>query len=418
MFPIKRQIYGFLASGLLLAAFTNAQGQAGESGSQKLAQGVTEDQILVGHLGPQTGPVAAYDGIRKGIASYFRYVNEQGGVGGRKLTLIAYDDQYQPAKTVQQARRLVDEDKVFAVLANVCTPCNTAAKQYYIDKGIPVVMVSSGSRQFLDPPIANYRGSSIANYEFEAQVLLDYTVKNLEAKRIAIAFQNDDYGSPLAKTAKEALKNYQGVELVQEVNFQAADSDLSAQAQRIRQAKPDAILVFSVPAPAAQLKKALHNIGVTDPDFVVSSVGGNSETLSDLAGADVWNGTYSSAVFPMPAQSDDESIELYSREFNKDYPKMPLADWGQTGWAAAEVFVEALRRTDTLTWDNFLNSFYTFDNWRGSMYAGISFSENNHYGLTSMFITEAKDGHIVPISDPITFDPATGKISSQSVDSR
>lgn len=405
----KRVTYCLIYSALFICALVGASAHAAD-----VAQGVTDDEILVGHLGPQTGPVATYDGIRKGIESYFRYVNDQGGVHGRKLTLVAYDDQYQPGKTVQLAKRLVGQDKVFALLGNVGTPSNTAAKQIYRSLGIPVVMLSSGSSQFVDPPISNYRGASMVNYEFEARVLLDYAVRTLDAERIAIAYQNDDYGSPLAEIAKEGLKSYEGADLVEEVNFQSSDSDLSGQAQRIRESKPDTILVFSAPATAAQLKKALYNIGFTEPDFIVSSIGGNSETLFDLAGKDVWEGTLSSAVFPMPELASDESIDLYVREFGKDYPDMPLADWGQTGWAAAEVFVEALERTEELTWENFLNAFYSFDNWDGSMYAGVTFAENNHYGLTSLFITEAQDSKIVPISAPITFDPATGDISSAS----
>ncbi len=438
MFVIKKQFYlamflGVLLTALLSACDGNGADEAGdanqasgasqtgdpgqgaaETDEPELAQGVTEDQILVGHLGPQTGPVAIYDGIRKGIDSYFSYVNEQGGVNGRMLELVAYDDQYQPAKTVQLARRLVEEDQVFAMLANVCTPCNTAAKDYYIEQGIPIIMLGSGSSQFVNPPIPNYMGSSIVNYEFEARVLADYAANTLGAERIAIAFQNDDYGSPLAERAAQEIEGFENAQVVQQVNFQAGDADLSAQAQRLKQANPDAILVFSVPAPAAQLKKALYGIGLREPAFIVSSVGGNAKQLFDLAGADVWEGTYSSAVYPMPGQSDDEDIALYSEQFSEDYPNMALADWGQAGWAAAEVFVEALERTDVLTWENFLNSFYTFDNWEGSIYTGVTFSEDNHYGLTSLFITEAQDGNIVPISEPITFDPATGEITLPS----
>lgn len=398
-------------SGVVLAASIGLG-----TASADVAQGVTDDEILVGHLGPQTGPVAAYDKIRMGIESYFKYVNEQGGVHDRQLTLIAYDDQYQPGRTVQLTKRLVDEDEVFAMLANVCTPCNVATRARNEQSGIPMVMTSSGSRQFVDPPIPNYMGSSIANYEFEARVLTDYAVNELGAKRVAIAYQNDDYGSPLGEAAAKALEQFDDVELVQEVNFQSSDSDLSTQAQRIRQANPDAIITFSVPAPAAQLKKALHNTGVTEPHFLVSSVGGDSETLFDLAGKDVWNGTISSAVIPKPDQGSNESIDTYVERFSEDFPDEPVSDWGQTGWATAEVFVEALKRTENLTWEEFLQSFYSFDNWQGSMYAGVTFAEDNHYGLTSMFMTEAKDGQIIPTSDPITFDPTSGEITYGSGD--
>lgn len=416
----------FLVAGLLLAiglvACGGEKSSSGGNGADKkedgdkktseVAQGVTDDEIKVGHLGPQTGPVAIYDLIRKGADSYFKYVNENGGVNGRQIKFIAYDDQYQPAKTVQQAKKLVDEDKVFAMLGNVCTPCNTAAKDYYIEKGIPMIMVSTGAKEFVDPPLKNYMGSSIMNYRVETKIMLDYAVKELGAKKIALAYQNDDYGKEGYEAVKEGVKDYDGVEIVVETPFLSTDTDLSSQAQKIDQAKPDTVFMISVPNPAANMKKALHKIGVKDINYFVSSVGADDNNLFNLAGKDVWEGTYSAATLPKPEFSkDDEDVQLFVDRFKKDYPNDPTEGFSMVGWAAAQVFVEALEKTgDDLTWDNFLESFNSFDNWDGSLYAGVSFSAENHYGLTSTFLTQAKDGHIEPITKPATFDPATGEI--------
>lgn len=401
---LTRAKYAFAISALSLVYAVS--GQAAE-----VSQGVTDTEILIGHNGPQTGPAALYDQVRMGVQSYFNYINEQGGVHGRKLRLIAYDNQYQPSRAVQLTRRLVEQDKVFAMIADVCTPCLVATRNYVERAGIPMVMTSSGSPQLVDPPIKNYLGSSVANYVVEARVLVKYAVEQLGVKRIAIAYQNDDYGTPLGEAAKEAAEQAPGVEVVGSFNFQAADVDLSIQAQRIRQANPDAVIVFSVPGPAAQLKRALANIGATEHHYIVSSVAGDSETQFDMAGAEIWSGTLSSAVIAKPGVVENEAIERYINQYSKDYPRERVADWGQTGWAAAEVLVEALRRTEILNWENFLESFYTFDNWTEGMYAGVSFSEGNHYGLTSIFMTEARDGKVIPISHPIVFDPITGEIT-------
>ncbi|WP_077214698.1 ABC transporter substrate-binding protein [Bacillus dakarensis] len=421
---VKKLYLGFIITcimALVLAACSGGGEQSSSSegnnegsneSSTELAQGVSDDEILIGHLGPQTGPVAIYDLIRKGIDSHFKYVNENGGVNGRQLKLVAYDDQYQPAKTVQVAKRLVEEDKVFAMLGNVCTPCNTAAKDYYVDKGIPMILVSTGAKEFVNPPINNYFGSSIMNYRVEAKIFLDYAVNELGAKKIALAYQNDDYGKEGYEGVKEAIANYPDVEIVEEVTFIATDTEFSSQAQKLQQANPDAILNFSTPNPAANLKKAMHKIGFKDAAYIVSSVGANDNNLFNLAGEDVWEGTYTGATFPMPEiVPDDEEMQLFVERFSKDYPNDPTAGFSQVGWAAAQVFVEALKQTgDDLTWDNFLSSFNTFDNWQGSIYAGVTFSEDNHYGLTTMFMTQAQDGKIVPITDPKTFDPATGEV--------
>jgi ABC-type branched-subunit amino acid transport system substrate-binding protein len=383
-----------------------------ETGETKgeVAQGVTDSEILVGHLGPQTGPAASYDLVRKTLETYFAYVNENGGIDGRKLKLVAYDDQYQPAKTVQLAKRLVEEDKVFAVLANVCTACNAAAQDYYVEKGIPTLMLSTGAKQFVDPPIKNFMGTNTFNYAIEAKVFLDYAVNELGAKNISVAYQNDGFGKEGYEALMKEVEKYEGLTVVEEVNFLATDVEFSSQAKKLKDANADAIIAFAIPSPAANLKKALYKVG-TDSPFIVSSVGGNDPNQFKLAGEKEWNGMITSATVPMPGQSDDESLKLYEELYSKAYPNDPLVGVNQLGWGAAEVFVEALKRTEgDLTWDNFLKAFYTFEGWDGSMYDSVTFSENNHYGITSLFMTKAQDGKIVPISDVIQYDPATGEI--------
>ncbi|MCQ6279529.1 ABC transporter substrate-binding protein [Bacillus sp. EB600] len=398
----------------IILVFTLAACNSKETSSTggENAQGVTKDEILIGHIAPQTGSVAIYDVVRKGIQSYFNYVNENGGVNGRKLKLIAYDDQYQPAKTVQLAKRLVEKDKVFAMLANVCTPCNAAIKDYVVKTGVPMVLVGSGAKQFVNPPLKNYLGSDVMNYRIEAQVFLNYAINELGTKKIAIAYQNDDYGKEGLEEINQVIKNYPGVTIVSEVAFLATDTDFSSQAQKLEQAKPDAIINFASPTPAANLKKAMHKIGLDKPKYIVSSVGANDNKLFQLAGKDVWEGTYSGATYPMPQMvPNDPKMQLFVTRFSKDYPNDSPEGLSQIGWAAAQVMVESLKRTgDKLTWDNFLNSFNSFDHWEGSIYAGVTFSKDNHFGLTSMFMTQARDGKIVPITKPITFDPAKGKI--------
>jgi branched-chain amino acid transport system substrate-binding protein len=382
-----------------------------EKTSTKLAQGVTDDEILIGHLGPQTGPIAVYDLVRKGIESYFNYINENGGVNGRKLKLVAYDDQYQPAKSVQLAKRLVEDDKVFAMVGNVGTAPNLAIKDYVVETGIPMVMTGTGNNVLTKSPIPNYMGSDVINNSIEVQILLDYAIEELGGKKLAISYQNDDYGKESLATIKEALKKYPGVEIVEEVSFVATDTEFSSQAQKIDQANPDTIMHFSSPGPAANLKKALYKIGFNKANFVVNSVAGDS-SLFELAGKDVWEGTYSGATIPLPDfAKDDEQMKIFVERYSKDYPNDNLEGSPMLGWAAASVLVEAIKRTgEDLTWENFLKTFYTFDNWQGSIYTSVSFGEGNHYGLNSMTVTQAKNGKIIPVSKTISFDPASGDI--------
>lgn len=384
----------------------------GKSGSP---QGVTDSEILVGHVGPQTGATAIYDSNRKAIDSYFKYVNENGGVNGRKLKLIAYDNQGEPAKTVQAVKRLVEQDKVFAMVGNVGSSANLAVLDYYKKTGVPVIMAGTGNGQLVNPPIPNVLGISVINYSIEAKLLLDYAVNQGDAKTIAIAYQNDELGKEGLEAIKEAIGNYPDAEIIEEVNFLQTDVEFSSQVQKIQNAKPDAVIVLSTPNPAANLKKALYRIGADDITYIVTSVGGNDTNLFKLAGEDVWNGTISAATIPIPGGEDDsDSLKLFVERFGKDYPKEPLIGVSQSGWGSAEVFVEGLKRAgDNLDWKSFLETFYTFDNWKDSIYAGVSFSEDNHYGVTSLYMTEAKDGKIESTSVIMTVDPKTGEVTSE-----
>lgn len=401
---------------LLLAACngekTSSNNTTGGKDSNELAQGVTKNEILVGHSAPQTGPVAVYDTFRKGMDTYFQYINENGGVNGRKIKLIAYDDQYQPTKASQNAKKLVEEDKVFAVIGNQGSAANLAAKDYYINKGVPVILPGTGLKGFVDPPVKNWMGATMMNYEVEAQIMLNYAVNELGAKKIAIAYQNDDFGKAPYNKIKEMIKTYPGVELVAEVTYLPADTEFSAQAQKLQQAKPDTIFNFGVMSPVVNLKKAMYKIGLDKANYIVSSIAGGDTHAFQLAGGDVWEGTYSGGILISLDDENNEKIKLFKERFKKSYPNEQATNFVESGWSAAQVFVEALKRTgDNLTWDNFLKSFNTFDNWDGSMYAGVSFSEKNHYGITKMYMTKANNGKIQQISDSIEFDPETGKIS-------
>lgn len=382
------------------------------SESQREIQGVTDDEILIGHIGPQTGATAIYDLVRKGIDSYFNYVNENGGVNGRQLKLIAYDDQYQPAQAVQAAKRLVEEDKVYAMLGNVGATSVNAYQDYLIEKEIPLVFMSAAAISFFEEPIDVFLGSGLMNYRLEALVYLDYAINELNGKKLAIAHQNDDFGNEGYIAVKEAIGNYDGVEIVSEVTFLPSDTEFSSQSQQLNDAKPDVIFYFGSPNPAANLKKELYKTNLANTPFIVSSVA-NDNNLFELAGKEVWEGTYSGAVFQNIdlVKDEDEQVQLFVERFSSDYPNDPLSGFAQYGWGEAQIFVEALTRMgDDLSYENLQQTLYTFNEWDGSIYEGVTLTEDNHFGITSMIMTQATNGEILPISGSISVDPKTKEI--------
>lgn len=385
--------------------------QSGNSGS---VRGVTDDEIIIGNIVAHTGPQAIYGQIAQGAEVYFDYINEQGGVHGRKINFISYDGEYQPAVQVQQAQRLVEEENVFLILASDCTPCHTATRDYFEEQNVMNIMPSTGGDQFNNPPNDYYFGSSIANYRIEAKVFYDYAVNDLDAKRIAVVYQNDDFGKEGFEATKEVRDQYDA-EVVIEVPTIASDDDFVTEAQKVKDADVDTIIMIATPNPAAKLKQELHKIGLTDVNYIVSSVGANDLSLYDLAGEDIWEGTYSAGTIPMPDSPEvkkDEVMDRYVELYTAVYPNENYSGVPQWGYAAAETLVEALDRAgEDLNYDTLKEALLSFDQWAEGTYAGVTFDSENHYGLTSLFMTRAQNGTIEAITDNIVFDPVTGEVT-------
>lgn len=420
----KKNIYfiAFLgALSLLLAACTSSSGGTDDSTNNSSSngnkngevRGVTDDEIIIGNIVAHSGPAAAYTQIAQGAETYIDYVNENGGVHGRQIKFITYDGEYTPAVEMQQAQRLVEEEGIFLMLGNDCTPCNTALMDYYEQNDVLSLMVASGAQAFMEPINDNYFGSLISNYRIETRIFYDFAVNDLGAEKIAVVYQNDDFGKE-GYEAVQAVKDEYDVELVEEVPFVATAEDFSTQAQQVKQSGADTVIMLSTPNPAAKLKQEFHNIGLTDINYIVSSVAGHDLTQYDLAG-DVWEGTYSAGTIPMPDAPEaqgDETIEKYVELFTEKYPSENYSGFPQVGYAGAEVLVEALERAgEDLNYDTLREALYTFDNWTDGTYAGVTFSPENHYGLTSLFMTRAQNGTIEAITGAINFNPETQEIT-------
>ncbi|MGJ9457809.1 ABC transporter substrate-binding protein [Oceanobacillus sp. CF4.6] len=416
MFNVKPKWYlVFLVAILLILAACGEDSASGGNGDgDGDVRGVTDDEILIGNIVAHSGPQAIYGQIAQGIETYIDYVNENGGVHGRQLKLLAYDGEYQPAVHMQQAQRLVEEDGIFVMLGHDCTPCNTALQDYYIENEVISLMLGSGADQFYNPPNDWFYGSEIANYRIETRVFYDYAVNELGAEKIALVYQNDDYGKEGYEAVMEIKDDYDA-EIAVEVPFVANADDFSTQAQQVKSSGADTVIMLATPNPAAQMKQEFHAVGLTDINYMVSSVGGNDLTLYDLAGEDVWDGTYSAGTIPIPGSPGTEgveAIERYVELYEEAYPGENYSGVPQWGYAGAEVLVEALERAgEDLNYDTLREALNSFDNWQEGTYAGVTFNEKNHYGLTSLFITRAQNGTIEAVTDYINFNTETGEIT-------
>lgn len=373
----------------------SAKQEAGKS-----APGITDSEILIGNWATQSGPAAFYGAIAKGVDAYFQYVNEQGGVNGRKLKLVTYDEEYQPSRAVAISKKLIEEDKVFAIVGNDCTSCNKAALPQFKKEGIPVVGVSSGADVFVNPVIPNVYGL-LTNYGVEARIFVNYAVDELKAKRIGIFYQNDDFGKSGYNAAIDELKK-KGIQPVAEIPYNTTDVDFSSPALKMKEANPDVVLSFTITKSTAAYKKELHKVGVNVP-FMVTSVGGADNNLFNLAG-EAWKNVYSSSWTALVG-SDDPKVKKYEEALGKYAKGVNPSGPALWGWAEAEVLVEGLRRAgDDLSRENFMKQLETLKDWNEGLAFNVTYTPENHYGTTSVIIIKDQDGKMVKASDVIKYE--------------
>lgn len=379
---------------------TTTSGETQSGGKEKnYAQGVTDKTITIGTWGPQTGPAASYGLVGKGIDAYFKYLNEQGGINGRTLELKFYDDSYQPAKAVAAAKKLVEEDKVFAITGTIGTPSNLAARDYLVQKGIPVVSFASGASIFTTPVVKTYF-AILPNYRAEGSALAKYTFETLGKKKIGVLYQNDDFGKDGLAGVEDYMKA-NGAEVAASVPYSPTDVDYSPAALKMKEAGVDAVILATIPKPAAAFAKELRKLGST-AQLVANTVTGSDATVMTKLAGDAWDGVVTSAFGPKPTD-DTPEIKTFREYFKKAYPsENEYSAFALSGWMYAEVLVEAIKKSgDDLTWDNLINQLETFDNWSGSYAQNITYSATDHRGTSALYFMQTKNGKNEKITDTI-----------------
>ena len=203
-------------------------------------EGVTDTEIHLGQWGPQTGPAAAWGAVARGTGDYFKWINDNGGINGRKIVYHMFDDGYNPAKTKAGVKELQEGTGIFAWAGGVGTSPGLAVKSYLAKRNVPWVGPATGSREFVNPPQKTLF-AVYPLYEGEAKVLVNYAIETMGKKRIAIGYLNDGYGKNGLRGALSSLESH-GLKAVAQVPFEAKDSDLKPHIMKVRQAKPDMVL--------------------------------------------------------------------------------------------------------------------------------------------------------------------------------
>jgi len=241
--------------------------------------GVTDTEIHIGQWGPQTGPAAPWGAVARGTDAYFKWINANGGIHGRKLVHHYFDDGYNPARTIAGVKQLQERTGIFAWVGGVGTATGLAVKEYIMAKKTPWVGPAAGSRHWVTPP-QKYLFNVYPLYLGDAQLLVEYAVSKLGKKSIAIVYQEDDYGLQGLEGTKLALEKY-NMKLAASVPVAMGDSDMRPHALRLRSSNADAVLLFTTPVGASRIigiGKAMNYA----PQWMSSSTCGDCPLMIEL----------------------------------------------------------------------------------------------------------------------------------------
>ena len=241
-----------LALGAMLAAPAYAQ--------KKYDSGASDTEIKIGHTNPYSGPASAYGLVGKTQAAYFKMINETGGVNGRKINFISYDDAYNPPKTVEQTRKLVESDEVLLTFQGLGTPAQAAVQKYLNDKKIPQLLVSSGATRFTDPKGFPWTMAYNPNYQSEGHIYAQLVLKQYPNAKIGILMQNDDFGKDYVKGFKDALGAKASM-IVSEATYEVSDPTVDSQMVKLKGSGADLFFNVSTPKFAAQSMKKAAELG-------------------------------------------------------------------------------------------------------------------------------------------------------------
>jgi branched-chain amino acid transport system substrate-binding protein len=344
-----------------LAIFSAAFAVLAASSSGALAQkkydtGATDTEIKIGNIMPYSGPASAYGVIGKTEAAYFKKINDAGGINGRKINFISYDDGYSPPKTVEQARKLVESDEVLLVFNSLGTPPNSAIHKYMNSKKVPQLFVATGATKWNDPKEFPWTMGWQPNYQSETQIYAKYILKNNPNAKIAVLFQNDDYGKDYLKGLKDGLGAKAASMIVIEESFETSEPSVDNHIVKLKSTNADIFVNISTPKFAAQAIKKMAEIQWKPIHFlnnVSASVGSVIKPAGYENSQDIISAAYLKDASD-PQWNNDAGMKEFYAFMKKDFPEGDVLDGGTVvAYGVAQTLVQVLKQCgDNLTREN------------------------------------------------------------------
>ncbi|BBB95656.1 MULTISPECIES: ABC transporter substrate-binding protein [Bradyrhizobium] len=325
---------------------------------KKYDVGATDTEIKIGQTVPFSGPASAYAGIGKTQAAYIKMINEQGGINGRKLNLIQYDDAYSPPKAVEQVRKLVEGDEVLFTFQIIGTPSNAAVQKYLNARKVPQLLASTGASRFSDPQNAPWTIAFNPNYQSEGRIYAKYILANHPNAKIGIFYQNDDLGRDYITGLKSGLGDKAASMIVTEVSYELTDPTVDSQIVKLKAAGVDLVYDASTPKFAAQAIRKIADLNWNPVHILDINASPVSATLKP-AGLDISKGIISTNYGKDPADpqwKDDPGVKAYFAFMDKYYPEGDKLNTVNTyGYSTAELLIQVLKQCgDELTRENLM----------------------------------------------------------------
>ena len=348
---------------LRLGAFSAALAVLAATSSGALAQkkydvGATDTEIKIGNIMPYSGPASAYGVIGKTEDAYFKKINAEGGINGRKINFISYDDAYSPPKTVEQARKLVESDEVLFIFNSLGTPPNSAIQKYMNTKKVPQLFVATGATKWNDPKEFPWTMGWQPNYQSESRIYAKYILKEKPNAKIAILYQNDDYGKDYVKGLKDGLGAKAASMIVAEASYETTQPTIDSEIVKLKSSGADVFFNVTTPKFAAQAIKKVAEIE-WKPLHFLNNVSSSIGSVIKPAGFDNSQGIISSAYLKDtsdPQWKDDAGMKAFDEFLTKYFPEGNRVDASvMYGYTVAQGLVYVLKACgDNLTRENIM----------------------------------------------------------------
>jgi branched-chain amino acid transport system substrate-binding protein len=345
-------IFHLVTATAVAIALSVASAQA----QKKYDTGATDTEIKIGQTVPFSGPASAYATIGKAQAAYIKMINDQGGVNGRKINFIQYDDAYSPPKTVEQVRKLVESDEVLLTFQLIGTPPNAAVQKYLNVKKVPQLFAATGASRFTDPKNFPWTMGFNPNYQSEGRIYAKYILKNYPNAKVGILYQNDDLGRDYLAGMKDGLGDKAKTMIVAESSYELTDPTIDSQIVQLKTAGADLVFDASTPKFAAQAIKKIADLNwkpVHILDINATSVG----AVMKPAGLENSNGVISVNYMKDaldPTWKDDAALKKYFAFMAKYYPEGDKDSLFNTyGYTTTQLLIHVLQQCgDDLTREN------------------------------------------------------------------